>query len=95
MEPVHQRVGGTIEIMQRPAGDEVFTSAFAGREEERDVGDLLGEDIDGAVNPHDLLVNVGAGAGGELSAAEPRTGKFRELVLFPVFRLGPRDIESE
>jgi len=59
LEPVYLRVWTGVEIQQRAGGDEVFATARAGGEEERDVGDLIGQDVDGAVNPDDLLIGVG------------------------------------
>ncbi len=59
LEAIDVRMGAGVEVMQRAAGDEGLATALAGGEEERDVGDLLGEDIDSAIDPGDLVVGVG------------------------------------
>jgi hypothetical protein len=48
-----------VEVHEGTGGDEVFAATFAGGEEEGDVGDLLGQGVDGAIDPDNLLVGVG------------------------------------
>jgi hypothetical protein len=45
-----------VEVDEGTGGDEGFAPALAAREDEGDVGDLLGEYVDGAVDPDDLFV---------------------------------------
>ena len=59
LEAIDVGVRAVIEIEERAGGDEVFATALAGGEEERDMGELLGQDIDGAIDPDDLFVGVG------------------------------------
>jgi len=59
LETVDVRVRIGVEIEERTGGDQAFPAPLAGREEERDIGDLFGQDVDGAINPDDLLVGVG------------------------------------
>src|SRR5689334_22334419 len=48
-----------VEGVQGAGGDEVLLATWALGEKEGDVGDLLGQDINGAINPDDLLIGVG------------------------------------
>ena len=61
--PVLETIDGAmrpvIEIDEGTGGDEVFAAALAGGEEKGDIGDLLGEHVDGAIDPDDLLVGTG------------------------------------
>src|SRR5207249_11437464 len=66
LEAVDLGVGAVVEIGEGGGGDEAFAAAFASGEEEGDVGDLLGKDVDGAIDPDDLLVGVGEERGGEV-----------------------------
>jgi hypothetical protein len=74
LEGVDVWVRGGIEILEGPGGDEVFAATFAAGKEEWDIGDLLGKNIDGAVDPHHLFVRIAEewGGGMRLLAAEPR-----------------------
>ena len=76
LEAVDVGVGPGVEIQEGPGGDEVFATALAAREEKGDIGDLLGEDVDGAVNPDDLFVGAGEDGPGRvgLFGAEPGEG---------------------
>jgi hypothetical protein len=58
LEAVDVGMGLVVEIAERAGGDEVFASAFAAREKEGNVGNLFGENVDGAIDPDDLLVGV-------------------------------------
>jgi hypothetical protein len=53
-----------VEIMQWAGGDEVLAAPLARGKEERDAGDLLGQDVDGTVDPGELLVGAGEEGGG-------------------------------
>src|ERR1041384_3217023 len=71
LEAVYLRVRAGVEIGQWAGGDEVFATAGAAGKEEGDIGDLLGEDVDGAINPDGLFVGVeedGAGGIGVVAA---------------------------
>jgi hypothetical protein len=71
-----------IEVEQRAGGDEGFAAAFAAGEEERNVGDLLGDGVDGAIDPDYLFVSVGEARrvrGRGIFASEPVQGLGREL----------------
>ena len=59
MEAVDVRMWVGIEIMERAGGDQRFATAFAGGEKEWNVRDLLGENVDGAIDPNDLLIGIG------------------------------------
>ena len=75
LEAIDVGMRAIIEIEERAGGDEVFATALAGGEKERDIGDLLGEDIDGAIDPDDLFVRVSkARAGVKILASEPGGG---------------------
>ena len=75
LEAVDLRMGAVVEVVERAGGDEIFPAAFTAGEEERDVGDLLGDDIDGAIHPDDLLVGVRkTGTGGKIGAGKPGGG---------------------
>ena len=64
-----------VEIEERAGSDEIFAAAFAPGEEKWDIGDLFGDDIDGAVHPDDLLVGIGkTGTGGKIGAGKPSGG---------------------
>src|SRR3954469_896756 len=54
LETVQVRMRTSVKFRQWPGGDQVFPAAIASREKERDVGNLFGEDIDGAVHPDNL-----------------------------------------
>ena len=74
MKGVDVRVRMRVEIEQRAGGDEGFAAALTAGEDEGDAGDLLGDGVDGAIDPDDLL--VGAGEAGlddsaDVVAAEP------------------------
>src|SRR6266404_5843030 len=73
LEPVDLGMGPGVEIQEGAAGDQLLPAPVATGEEERDVGDLLGQNVDGAVNPNNLLVGVGKDwtACGGVLAAEP------------------------
>ena len=58
LETVHASMWPVVKIQKRAGGNQGFTATVAGREEERNVRDLLGQDVDGAVNPDDLLVSI-------------------------------------
>src|SRR6266567_9347690 len=45
---IYVGMGLIVEIVERTGGDEIFAAAFAARKQERDVGDLFGEDGGGA-----------------------------------------------
>ena len=62
-----------VEIEKRAGSDESFAPALASGEDKRNVRDLFGEDIDGAIDPDDLLIGVGqnAAAAVDVFAAEP------------------------
>src|SRR5882672_6550068 len=78
LEAVDGGMGPRIKIEQRPGGDESFAAALAAGEKERDIGDLFGEDVDGAIDPGDLLVGIAEGwAGGLRIAAEPGESRRR------------------
>jgi hypothetical protein len=59
LEPVDLGVRSGIEVEERTGSDEVFATAFAVGEEEWDVGDLFGDDVDSAIDPSHLLIGVG------------------------------------
>src|ERR1051326_5443345 len=84
-----------VEVEQWPFGNESFTAAFASREKKRDVCDLIGEGVNGAVNPDDLLVGVRKdGAGWDVVALEP--GLQRRIDRFLLGGNGSAgDIEAE
>jgi hypothetical protein len=48
-----------VEVLQGTGRDEGFATALAARKKKRNVGDLFGEDVDGAIDPGDLFVGVG------------------------------------
>ena len=48
LEAVDVRMGLIIEVMEGAGGNEVFAAAFAAAEQEGNVGDLFGEDEEGA-----------------------------------------------
>jgi len=54
----------SVKIEQGAGRDEVFASAFAAGKEEWNVGDLLGECVDGAIDPDDLLICIGEDGAG-------------------------------
>jgi hypothetical protein len=70
-----------VEIVQGAAGDQVFPAALAAGEQKREVGDLLGQYINGAIDPDYLLIGVGqeGAAGGGAFAAQPGDGGGGEL----------------
>ena len=76
LEAVQVRVRVGVEINQWAGGDEGFAATVAGREKEGDVGDLLGERVDGAVNPNNLFISTGEDRAGIfiLVASEPGCG---------------------
>ena len=59
LESVEVRMWAIVEVVQRAGGDEGFAAAFPAGEQERDIGDLFGEDVDRAIDPDDLLIGVG------------------------------------
>src|SRR6266478_2990498 len=59
LEPIEVGVGPVVKLNERTARDESLASALAGGDQERDVGDLLGERVDCAVNPDNLFVGAG------------------------------------
>src|SRR5713101_4149432 len=73
LEAVYVRVRMVVKVHQRTGGNQGFAPAVAGGEEERNVGDLLGQDVDGAINPDHLLIGIGKnrGRGLGLVAAQP------------------------
>src|SRR5262245_28205053 len=73
LETVEVWMGAIVKVQERAAGDKGFASALAGGEQEGDIGDLLGQDIDSAIYPDDLFVGAGEHRrrGGVLVAAEP------------------------
>src|SRR6266478_5430323 len=81
LEAIYLGVRMVVKVQQRTGGNEGFAATITGGEKEWDVGDLLGQDVDGPINPDDLLIGVGQdGAGAvEVVAAEPlfrREGAF-------------------
>jgi len=58
LETVDVRMRMGVKIEERTGSDQVFAATLAGGEEERNVGNLFSQDIDGAINPDDLLVGV-------------------------------------
>jgi hypothetical protein len=64
LEAIDLWMGLVVEAEKRAGSEQVFAATFAGGEEEGDVGNLLGQDIDGAIDPDDLLVGIVKGDGG-------------------------------
>lgn len=67
-----------VEIEKGAGSDQGFTAALAARKKKGNAGDLLGDGIDGAIDPDDLLVGADEArsvrAGG-IFAAEPGEGE--------------------
>ena len=75
LEFIDVRMGLGIEIEKRAGRDEIFATTFTPGKEKWDIGDLFGDDIDGAVHPDDLLVGIGkTGTGGKIGAGKPSGG---------------------
>ncbi len=68
LKAIQMRVGMGVKVRKGAGGDEVFPAAVAGREEKGNVRDLLGDDIDGAIDPDYLLISVGENWTGSFSA---------------------------
>ncbi len=60
-EAVEAAVRVLVEVGQRAGGYESFAPTVATGEQEWNVGDLFGDDVDGAVDPDDLLVGIREG----------------------------------
>jgi hypothetical protein len=86
-----------VEIEERSGSNEGFAATVADAEEEWNVGDLFSEDVDGAVNPDDLLVGVGEhrAGGANVLAAEPRFWSEGALDWWSGGALGAGDVEAE
>ena len=76
LETVHAGMWPVVKIRERSGCNQSLPATVAGREKERDVGDLLGQDVDGAVNPDHLLIGV----------REGRTSRVEILATEPLFR---------
>src|SRR5690242_15732196 len=65
-----------VEINERTRRDEVLATALAVGEQEGNIGDLLGQDVDGAVDPDYLLIGVvhDRGRRGDVVTGEPGEG---------------------
>src|SRR5579859_99100 len=75
LETVDVRVWVVVKIGEWAGGDDLFSVGCGGGKAERDVGDLFGDSVDGAIDPNDLLVRIGEdGAGGRGFGAEPGEG---------------------
>ena len=76
VETIYVGVGLVVEIVEGAGGDEVFAAAFAAGKQKRQIGDLLGQNVDGAIDPGDLGVGVveERAAGFGVGAGEPGGG---------------------
>ena len=85
LEAVDLGVRTVVEIHEGAGGDQSFFAALAPGQDKGDVGDLLSDGVDGAIDPDDLLVGVvekGAG-GGRVVGGEPGRGGEGFLILVP------------
>src|SRR5207248_2686727 len=57
-EAIDLRVRTPVEIHEWTRRDELLSVSRAGGEPERNIGNLFGQNIDCAVNPHNLLIGV-------------------------------------
>jgi len=58
LKAVELRMRTVVEVNQGAGSDQGFAATFAIREEEGNVGDLFGENVDAAVNPRDLFESI-------------------------------------
>src|SRR5258708_38198963 len=57
-EAVDLRMGTVVEIHEGSGGDQLLAGSSGGRKPERNVRNLLGQRIDGAVHPNNVLGTV-------------------------------------
>src|SRR5258706_14070981 len=48
-----------VKLLKRPGGDKGFPAAVATGRQERNIGNLLGDGVNSAINPDDLLIGIG------------------------------------
>src|SRR5258708_34045330 len=59
LEAVYVRVRMVVKVPQRTGGNQGFAPAVAGGEEERNVGDLLGQPVNAAKTPNAFCSSIG------------------------------------
>ena len=93
LETVHASMWPVVKIQKLPGGNQGLAATVAGREKERNVRNLLGQDVDGAVNPDDLLVSIRqrGTSGIEILATEPLFWRKGALEWWSGGGLGPGD----
>ena len=71
LKAVQVRMRTIVEIDQGAFGDQVFAATITGGKQERNVGDLLGENIDRAIHPRALLIRIGKDGPVQFFALQP------------------------
>src|SRR5437667_1853826 len=97
LEAVHAGTGVIVKVQERASRYQGFAAAVPGREEERNVRHLFGEDVNSAIDPDDLLVGVGQNGAGRVAvfASQPLLRGEGALEWWSGGALGPRDTEAE
>ena len=92
MEPIDVGMRTGVEIEEGAARNQVFSSTFPGRKEKGNVGNLFGQNVDGAIDPDNLLVSVGKDGGGIVGILTAQPGGGKRFLHW--CRAGASDVEA-